>query len=502
MATESLATAGHCNDVQASNGDGTSSLTLPPPPPAPRPKGPFYHDEKRELLICIRCGEVLPSSDRLELLKHLTTVHKDTTETFEKEHKLDMDLVLDEVSKIKILKLTKEDRIRLASMGRVPYLPVQDGFKCNIPDCAGQYGYPGPFAAGKEGSILTHKKNFHRGDKRKDWSKATKVQQLSRHPGNYFAIPGDGACKKGSNEGWLQPYRQFEADIQKQQLVAERGRTFRENTAWSKRNRFHETCEGLDMGEARDLCDPKKKTTDLLRWDWVMETVGVVLDLRLHESLKKMRLDEHLLRLFYSTDPNKISGKPFYFVEEPSKPTYFNTWKQMFAFFLRTFQGHEGSYGMRYTLLPEEQVCLRNIEEMASVNGDDNPETTERLEDQIIELSDHFIRHPCALRSTRTPIAFFIAVLAFNKKTGVWYSGLDTRPILSRLVYCGSSSSAALSIWSSVGNNGVRRRSGEWHRCKRSRNKPCTRTRSIASPISKVCGPGARQTPMSPICPW
>jgi hypothetical protein len=36
---------------------------------------------------------------------------------------------------------------------------------------------------------------------------------------------------------------------------------------------------------------------------------------------------------------------------------------------------------MRYTLLPEEQVCLRNIEEMASVNGDDNLETTERLED-------------------------------------------------------------------------------------------------------------------------
>jgi hypothetical protein len=137
MATESLATAGHCNDVQALNGDGTSSLTLPPPPPAPRPKGPFYHNEKRELLIYIRCGEVLPLSDRLELLKHLTTVHKDTMETFEKEHKLDMDLVLDKVSKIKILKLTKEDWIRLASIGRVPYLPVQDGFKCNISNCAG-----------------------------------------------------------------------------------------------------------------------------------------------------------------------------------------------------------------------------------------------------------------------------------------------------------------------------------------------------------------------------
>ena len=111
------------------------SQTLPPPNIG---TCPFYHDEKRELLICIPCGGVLFSSDRPELLKHLTTVHKDTTATFEKKYKLDMDLVLDEVSKIKVFKHTKGDRIRLASMGRVPYLPVQDGFKCNIPDCAGQ----------------------------------------------------------------------------------------------------------------------------------------------------------------------------------------------------------------------------------------------------------------------------------------------------------------------------------------------------------------------------
>jgi hypothetical protein len=106
------------------NGDGTLSLTLPPPPPAPRSKGPFYYNEKRELLIYIYYRKVLSSSDRLELLKHLTTVHKDIMETFKKEHKLDIDLVLDKISKIKILKLTKEDQIRLANIGRVLYLPI------------------------------------------------------------------------------------------------------------------------------------------------------------------------------------------------------------------------------------------------------------------------------------------------------------------------------------------------------------------------------------------
>jgi hypothetical protein len=74
---------------------------------------------------------------------------------------------------------------------------------------------------------------------------------------------------------------------------------------------------------------------------------------------------------------------------------------------------------MRYMLLPEEQVYLCNIKEMASVNGDDNLETTKRLEDQIIKLSDHFIWHPYILRSTYMLIAFFIAVLIFNKKIGV-----------------------------------------------------------------------------------
>jgi hypothetical protein len=36
---------------------------------------------------------------------------------------------------------------------------------------------------------------------------------------------------------------------------------------------------------------------------------------------------------------------------------------------------------MRYMLLLKEQVYLRNIKEMASINRDDNLETIERLED-------------------------------------------------------------------------------------------------------------------------
>jgi hypothetical protein len=49
-----------------------------------------------------------------------------------------------------------------------------------------------------------------------------------------------------------------------------------------------------------------------------------MLNLRLYKSLKKMRLNKHLLRLFYSTNPNKILKKPFYFIEEPNKLIYFN----------------------------------------------------------------------------------------------------------------------------------------------------------------------------------
>ena len=64
-------------------------------------------------------------SNRLELIKHLTTVYKDTRERFKKEYKLDLDLVLDKVSKIKLSKkLIKENRIRIINIGRVLYLPL------------------------------------------------------------------------------------------------------------------------------------------------------------------------------------------------------------------------------------------------------------------------------------------------------------------------------------------------------------------------------------------
>jgi hypothetical protein len=42
-------------------------------------------------------------------------------------------------------------------------------------------------------------------------------------------------------------------------------------------------------------------------------------------------------------------------------------------------------------LLLKEQIYLYNIKEIASVNRDNNLETTKQLEDQIIKLSDHFI---------------------------------------------------------------------------------------------------------------
>jgi hypothetical protein len=74
---------------------------------------------------------------------------------------------------------------------------------------------------------------------------------------------------------------------------------------------------------------------------------------------------------------------------------------------------------MCYIFLLEEQICLYNIKEMASVNRDNNPKTIKRLKDQIIKLSDYFIRHPYILCSTYMPIAFFITVLIFNKKIKV-----------------------------------------------------------------------------------
>jgi hypothetical protein len=63
-------------------------------------------------------------SNRLELLKHLTIVYKNIIKIFKKEHKLDIDLVLDKINKIKIFKLIKKDQIRLVNIRQILYLPI------------------------------------------------------------------------------------------------------------------------------------------------------------------------------------------------------------------------------------------------------------------------------------------------------------------------------------------------------------------------------------------